>query len=297
MFNGMGASPLDEIATILAYDDSFGKPTENASYSGYQRLSAAGTTLIMDTGKPPPLEVSNKAHAGCLSFEFSSGRWRILVNCGHPTSTGREWRQAARTTAAHSTAALEDTSSCRIAGVGWMAPLLGELIVKGPNRVTVERLAAEGGDQIVARHDGFRRQFGVIHERSLRLAENGQAVAGADLFRADGKHEDARYAIRFHLHPDVSVTAVESGRGFLLALPNRETWALAVEGGDTAIEESVYLPDPDGPRLTHQIVVHGRVKHQPRINWSFQCVRAPQRDANRPATPRARPAEQTAGNQ
>ncbi len=118
LFNGMGPTQPDLLATVLAYDDARGTPVANAPYSGYQRLDAAGTTLLMDTGGPPPAEVSADAHAGCLSFELSSNQQRIIVNCGMP-ATGRDnWRQVSRATAAHSTVTFNDTSSCRFLEFG-----------------------------------------------------------------------------------------------------------------------------------------------------------------------------------
>ena len=66
-------------------------------YSAYQRLEAGGGVLIMDTGRAPPIEMSLEAHAGCLSFEFSSPKQSlIVVNCGMPANTratnGGSWR-------------------------------------------------------------------------------------------------------------------------------------------------------------------------------------------------------------
>ena len=54
-FNGMGPTPVDLLATVLAYDDARGAPVANAPHSGYQRIDAGSTALLMDTGKPPPL--------------------------------------------------------------------------------------------------------------------------------------------------------------------------------------------------------------------------------------------------
>jgi uncharacterized heparinase superfamily protein len=111
LFNGMGPTRSDLLSTVLAYDDARGTPVSNAAHSGYQRLEAGGTVLIMDSGPPPPLAVSQEAHAGCLSFEFSAKTNRIVVNCGLP-ATGRDgWRQVARATSAHSTDN-NDVSSC-----------------------------------------------------------------------------------------------------------------------------------------------------------------------------------------
>ena len=48
-FNGMGPTPVDLLATVLAYDDARGTPVSNAPYSGYQRVDAGQTALLMDT--------------------------------------------------------------------------------------------------------------------------------------------------------------------------------------------------------------------------------------------------------
>ena len=112
-FNGMGPTPVDLLATVLAYDDARGAPVSNAPHSGYQRIDAGNTALLMDTGQPPPLAVSQEAHAGCLSFELSWKQHRLVVNCGLPAVNRENWRQVARATAAHSTVTVNDASSCR----------------------------------------------------------------------------------------------------------------------------------------------------------------------------------------
>src|SRR5260370_40821607 len=103
-------------------------------HTGFQRLDAGPTTVIMDTGPPPPAAVSHDAHARCLSFELSSGPSRIVLNCGMP-STGRDnWRAFARGTAAHSTLTLHDTSSCQVVELAAMKRLVqGAPLVRSPN--------------------------------------------------------------------------------------------------------------------------------------------------------------------
>src|SRR5580765_847989 len=67
LFNGMGPTPTDVLSTILVYDDARGAPLASAPHSGYQRLEASGTLVLMDTGRGPPIAASQEAHAGCLS--------------------------------------------------------------------------------------------------------------------------------------------------------------------------------------------------------------------------------------
>src|SRR4051794_17557560 len=181
LFNGMSGTPSDLLATLLAYDDTHGTPMVNMPHSGYQRLDAGAMTMIMDTGPPPPANVSHDAHAGCLSFELSSGPSRIVINCGMP-ATGRDnWRVFARSTAAHSTLVCHDTSSCQFVELSAMKRLLqGSLIVSGPSDVESSREAVDNGTLLTASHDGYLAKFGVIHQRVLMLSQDGTRLDGED---------------------------------------------------------------------------------------------------------------------
>ena len=143
-FNGMGPTPPDLIATILAYDDARGAPLSNAPHSGYQRVEAERAAGADGHRHAAAAGVSQEAHAGCLSFELSHGcsaSWSIAA-CRR---TSREtWRQVARATAAHSTVVFNDTSSCRFLEGGSFKQLLGTPIVSGPTDSPVAR--EERGD-------------------------------------------------------------------------------------------------------------------------------------------------------
>ena len=275
-FNGMGPTPVDLLATVLAYDDARGTPVSNAPHSGYQRVDAGQTVLLMDTGRPPPIALSQEAHAGCLSFEMSWKQHRLVVNCGLPAMNKENWRQVARATAAHSTVTFNDKSSCRFFESGSFRRLLGGMpIVGGPRHVKVERNDTPGGASLNASHDGYARSFGVIHSRSIRVSSDGRALDGEDSFTpADGNGFPARardeYAIRFHLHPSVKASRLSEGRGVILLLPDREVWTFATYGETVDVEESVYLAGSNGPRRAVQIVIYGHAREVPRVRWSFR---------------------------
>ena len=206
LFNGMSSAPSDLVATLLAYDDTHGVPMANMPHTGFQRLDAGTTTVIIDTGPPPPPNVSQDAHAGCLSFELSSGPSRIVINCGMP-STGRDnWRAFARSTAAHSTLTYHETSSCQFVELSAMKRLLqGAPIISGPANVESYREAVANGDLLTTSHDGYLPRFGVVHRRVLMMAQDGARLDGEDtLSPAPGgriKGGETDYAVRFHLHP------------------------------------------------------------------------------------------------
>lgn len=274
LFNGMSTAPSDLVATLLAYDDTRGVPMASMPHTGFQRLDAGNMTLIIDTGPPPPASVSQDAHAGCLSFELSSGVSRIVVNCGMP-NTGRDnWRPFARSTAAHSTLTYRDTSSCQFVELSAMKRLLrGAPITSGPSNVESYREAIPDGDVLTASHDGYLSRFGVIHRRVLMIAQDGTRMEGEDsLSPAPGgriKGSEADFALRFHLHPSVKASRLSDARGVMLVLPNRDVWTFEAMDDKVDLEDSVFLAGNDGPRRTSQIVIRQDARQAASIRWSF----------------------------
>jgi len=274
LFNGMGPTPPDLLATILAYDDARGTPVNNAPYSGYQRIECGASVLLMDSGYPPPIEMSAEAHAGCLSFELSTKLHRIVVNCGLP-ATGREsWRHVARATAAHSTVVFNETSSCQFLDAGMFRRTFGTSMAGGPSHIVLAREERDKTVTLRTSHDGYADRFGVVHHRTLVLAGDGNRLDGEDLFlpaKGNFLPNDAldEFAVRFHLHPAIRANRLTEGRSVMLMLPNKDVWTFNAHEDEVEIEESVYLGGPDGPRRTVQIVIHGRARKVPRVYWTF----------------------------
>jgi uncharacterized heparinase superfamily protein len=274
LFNGMSSAPSDLLATLLAYDDTHGVPMASMPHSGYQRLDAGAMTVIMDSGPPPPPNVSHEAHAGCLSFELSSGPSRIVVNCGMPTTGRDNWRPFVRSTPAHSTLTFHDTSSCQFVALSAMKRLLhGAPVVSGPTDVESYREAVDNGEVLTASHDGYLPRFGLLHRRVLMAARDGSRLDGEDIVApAPGgrsKGRDTDYALRFHLHPAVKASRLSDARGVMLVLPNRDVWTFEAVDAKVELEDSVFLAGNDGPRRTAQIVIRQDSHNAPSVRWSF----------------------------
>ncbi|WP_068310727.1 heparinase II/III family protein [Polycladidibacter hongkongensis] len=270
-FNGMGSTAGDVVATVLAYDDTRGAAPKGAPYSGYQRLQAGDALVLMDCGAPPPAALSSAAHAGCLSFEMSSRRNRLIVNCGVSARQRLEWRAVARSTAAHSTAGIGDSSSCHFLGPTRFEERIGTPVLSGPKAVNVERRDDEIAERVVASHDGYARDYHLLHERDLTLSRDGTALDGVDRFTWSGSKRGADYySIRFHLHPQVRCSLVQSGSAVIMQCPDGESWEFSAAGVELALEESIYLSDLFGHRRTHQIVVYGSVNEREEVSWMMR---------------------------
>ncbi|MFC4623752.1 heparinase II/III family protein [Daeguia caeni] len=276
LFNGVGPTKPERLISVLRHDETAGAPLPHAPYSGYERLSMGGTTIIADTGLPPPATASRDAHAGCLSFEMSSGRQRYIVNSGVDRFGPPEFRTLARSTAAHSTATINDTSSCRFSLASGLSSMIGTPIITGPTAVQRDRISDNGRQGFVASHDGYVRPFGIFHERRVVLSHNGSVIQGFDRFyRGDAKPLKANgrdnIVVRFHIHPNVTVGYDENGL-IVLSAEYDDTWAFSCFEVAPQLEDSIFFAGFRGPVASKQIVLSFQASELPEVNWQFSRI-------------------------
>ncbi|NVO56201.1 heparinase II/III family protein [Rhodobacteraceae bacterium B1Z28] len=251
---------------------------------GYARLSAARTTAIVDASAPPAGAASYNAHASTLSFELTSGRRPLIVNCGSGASFGLDWRRAGRATPSHSTLCLDGFSSARLTNP--IPGSEGQALVDAPKDVLVEFEDAFKGMRFMAGHDGYTRVFGLTHARTFEMRFDGRELTGEDILltatdkakRQFDRAMDASslsgigFDIRFHLHPDVDAALDLGGAAVSMALKSGEIWVFRHDGvGKLSVEPSVYLEKGRlKPRATKQIVLSGRaMEYATRIRWTL----------------------------
>ncbi|MDJ0949906.1 MAG: heparinase II/III family protein [Alphaproteobacteria bacterium] len=243
-FNGSREGDAALVAQILARADADGRPPVNLPHTGFQRLSAGGTTVIFDTGAFAPVGADASAHAGTLAFEMSDGPDRLVVNCGGYAGAEPEWSQVARATAAHSTLIVDDTNSSEVLPEGGLG--------QRPTKVTMRRQEIGGATRVEAHLDGYGRMRRLVHRRRLELSADGSELRGRDSVAGKG---GKRLAIRFHMHPKVRAEAAPEPNSLLLHLPSQGVWRLDAAGAELSLEDSVYLGAPGGICRTKQAVI------------------------------------------
>ncbi|MDY0881856.1 heparinase II/III family protein [Dongia soli] len=228
--------------------------------TGYQRLKAGKTMVLMDCGAPPRHGLDDHAHAGTLAFEMSHGTHRIIVNCGAAHLGADDWRQVQRTTAAHSTLIVDDTNSSMLLEHGGMA--------LRPTVVTSRREETEGQIWLDTSHNGYDESYGLIHRRRLFLAADGHELMGEDTLNGSGGNA---FTLRFHLHPQVQASITQNGQAALLKIPGAGGWRMRVQGGDIALAESIYMGQRGQVRRSQQLVVLGMIDNDAtQIKWALQ---------------------------
>jgi uncharacterized heparinase superfamily protein len=264
LFNGSHEEEGWLLDVVLTRSEARGKALDSAPHSGFERLVANRSVIIMDVGAPPPPGVDDLAHAGGLSFELSVGKDRLVVNCGAHQGDDAAWIAAQRTTAAHSTVTVEDVNSSELldrGGFGGRPPV-----------VTVDRKEADGDIWIDATHNGYQRTFGLVHTRRLYLSANGGDVRGEDTLTGEGNH---KFVVRFHLHPTVRASMVQEGNAVLLRPPTGTGWRFRASGGVVSVQESVYLGQGNDVKRTEQITVSSATQNgQGQIKWALTQLSA-----------------------
>jgi uncharacterized heparinase superfamily protein len=259
LFNSSKEDSGSLIDIALTQAGRGGRGPSALSDGGFQRLQAGRSVLIVDCGAPPPPGLDRYAHAGTLSMELSIGRDRMIVNCGAVPAGSREWRDAARTTAAHSTLVIADVSSSELKPDG-----LG----RHPVVVEAQRQEANGAHWLEASHDGWKKLFGAVHRRRLYLAESGEDVRGEDAVEAPTPQP---FTLRFHLHPDVNASLQQDGEAVLLRLRSGGGWRLRADGARMSLEESIYLGGLE-PRRSEQVVLTGYADGPQQVKWAISKV-------------------------
>jgi uncharacterized heparinase superfamily protein len=256
LFNGTREEAPAIIDLVLTQGQSRGRAPTHLPETGFHRLMASRTLVLLDCGAPPaqrreaapgglPRGADRFAHAGTLSFEMSVGRDRLIVNCGAAPVAEGEWRDALRATAAHSALILADTNSSELRPEG-----LGRRVEK----VEVDRQEANGAQWLEVSQDGWVRQFGLRHRRRFYLSESGDDLRGEDVLEPEREVTVPGFVVRFHLHPAVVASLQQDEAGVLLRLPSGVGWRLRAKGARVAIEESIYLAGE--PRRSQQVALH-----------------------------------------
>ena len=255
---------------------------------GYCRMRAGNTSAVLDIASPPSGPASIGAHASTLAFELVSARHPIIVSRGPGRGFGPDTLLAARSTDAHSTVVVNDASSSVFAARNHSSRD-GPSLASVPE-VRVDQLPGNDGLTMIASHSGYFHAYGLTHLRRVDMRNDGRRIWAEDTVwegagsRKEGKSglggnpnpRGHRLAVRFHLHPDVSVYHHPESSLADIELPDGETWRFRFEGpARLDLEESQYLDEGSHQiRPASQIVLHSDTREGvAQLRWEIGRVR------------------------
>lgn len=152
--------------------------------------------MIVKAGPPGPAYQLGHAHCDMLSYEFSAGAQRLIVDSGVHGYAGSAWRGYNRSTRGHNTVCVNGREQMEC----W------SMFRVGRRYTPVRHFWGENklGWRLCASHDGFRP---FRHQRNVLFTKAGfwlvaDEVAGPGACRAESY---------IHAHPEAGFEAVESG--------------------------------------------------------------------------------------
>ncbi|QEO16511.1 heparinase II/III family protein [Acetobacter vaccinii] len=237
LFNGSAEQDSQLIEHVLNRASRSRVVAAGLPDTGFVRMSSGHALVLADAAAPAPPGFDQNAHAGMLSFEFSSARQRLIVNCGSSMHPG--WAGALRYPAAHSVLEMTGLSPLDFNPDG---------TVVRPPQVTRTHVTRDGAHWLEMTHNGYEHQGAGLYYRQLYLSRDGRSLRGEEQVR--GAHSPLSLCIRFHLHPDIMVETTENG--YLLHAED-ESW-LFQSDATISVEESVYL-GKGTPTPTLQLVL------------------------------------------
>lgn len=261
LFNGAREDNALWLEAAITLSEARGRVLRRLPQTGYERVTAGRSLLLIDGAGPPPRPHDADAHAGLLGFEFSAGRERLLVNCGAGPDNDAGWRQATAATAAHNCLILDDTNAAEIEPEGGVG--------HRPRTVTAQRYEQDGTHFVEMAHDGYAARLHATCHRVLSLSADGECLRGHESIVGPRGRD---FAVRWHLHPAVQAALSQGGDTALLRTPSGNGWRLRLEGAfahELSLESSIYCGGPL-PRRTLQLKASGRTREdQTTLGWSL----------------------------
>ncbi len=245
LLQGTTSEPSALIEEILAASGCKGRAMSSAPHTGFHRLRAAQTALIVDAGATPGRAAGLPAAA---SFELSTGRTRLIGGCGMRLKDARgadPWRDALSRTAAQSTLVIDDRDSATTADTH------------------VERRDQDGARLIEISHDAYRLSIGIHHRRLIYLSADGTDVRGEDVLSGGGSRP---FSIRFHLHPDVRASMVAGGGEIILKPPKGRGWRFHCRF-PVMLEDSVNFFDGRQHRAQQIVILGNHEPSETTVKW------------------------------
>ena len=230
--------------------------------------------FFIDCGNPPPNIFTKYYQAGCLAFELISNRQKVICNSGYGKYLSPKLASISRSTAAHSTLYINDTTSCIFQKNQSINKVYGNLLVH--KHKVIKKNYTEDKDfySIAAAHNGYEKKFGYIHTRSIRISKKEDKIFGHDeLTKTKNYTNLLNYFIRFHIYPDTKIVKTMAGNSILISLSNGEGWSLLSETNNFEIEKNIFLGNKSRIINNESIAMSGKITGEmTSIKWMIERV-------------------------
>jgi len=230
--------------------------------------------FFIDCGNPPPNNFAKHYQAGCLSFELISSKQKVICNLGYGKYFSPKLCALSRSTAAHSTLYINDTSSCIFQKNLSVNKVYGNSLVEKHKIVSKNYTDDKNFYSISAAHNGYEKKFGYIHTRSIKILKKEDKIFGLDELKKTKKYSNPLiYFVRFHIYPNTKIVKTKAGNSILISLPNKEGWLLKSSTNEFEIEKNIFLGNKNKISNNESVSISGIIDAEIiSIQWEIERV-------------------------
>jgi len=263
-FNGNYLSNNQEFDQYLK---RFGYTFKNQTneLAGYTILKNKKIILVMDIGSNPNKNFSKDYQAGALSFEIFSNQKKLISNAGYFSDKSNKLNKLSKSTALHSTLAIEDYSSCNFKKI----KNSNFIVNNGIKILNKSIIFEENYWKILAAHDGYSHKFGLVHERKIEFYPEQMKFIGSDKMLKKNSNKEIKFDIRFHLDPNSKVMKTQDNKSILIEL-EEEGWKFSCDKYNINIDNGLYFGNKNSYRENQNILISGMNNQKEQIiKWEL----------------------------
>jgi len=267
LFNGNHVSDLSDFDKYLnLYKYKFSN--ERHELGGYSILKNKNIVIAMDSGSTPDKKYSNDYQSGPLSFEAIYKGNKIICNSGYFQNQNHKLNTISRSTVAHSTLILNNKSASTFKKKNKKTVLENGLKSINNNIIYQKNFWSIKGS-----HNGYQKEFGIIHERAIEFFPESNKFLGKDKLIKKKNYIPASFEIRFHLMPNTKVTKTQDNRTVLIELEN-SGWKFFSNHGLIAIETGLYFGKKNTYIENQNIFISGNTQKEDQlIEWEISKIK------------------------
>jgi len=241
---------------------------QNNELGGYTVLNDKKTSLIMDVGSSPDKKFSSNYQAGALSFEIITNGKKLICNSGYFQNYNHELNELSKSSAIHSTLILDDRSSCKFN----KTKNENSKISHGLKILKKNIVFEKNYWKINAAHDGYLKQYGIVHEREIEFYPEHKKFVGHDKIISKIGIKNFKFEIRFHLEPNIKIMKTQDNKSILIDL-NGEGWKFSSANNNMNIDNGLYFGRKNSFVDNLNIVISGMTNDENKtIKWEIRKI-------------------------
>ena len=265
LFNGnheVNHSDFDRYLKLHGYKF---KSLNDYEVGGYVFLKNKNTSIIMDLGICPEKKFSNNYQSGPLSFEMFYAGKKIITNSGYFQNYKHQLNNISKSTAAHSTLIIDNNSVSK-----FKRKTNGKTEIENSFKIIDKKIISKKEYwNIQASHDGYQKNYGIVHKRELEFFPENFKMIGKDILIKKKRFKSSNFEIRFHFIPEAKITKTQDSNVILIEIEN-SGWKFSCKNFIIDIETGLYFGKKNSFTENQNIFISGNTqKEDQTILWEL----------------------------